>query len=123
MLRDDLAEARRAWLAEAVGDPQEYAQRQESDFLADTNHEGELLDFHALRHTCGAWLARTGAHPKVVQQVMRHSTITLTMDRSGGGKLGGSCAAPGAARNTRNGAKWCERVRDTRQQGSAKEFT
>jgi len=83
MLRDDLAEARKQWLAEALDDPQEYAQRQQSDFLAETNHEGEVTDFHSLRHTCGAWLAMTGAHPKVVQQVMRHQSITLTMDTYG----------------------------------------
>ena len=40
--------------------------REQSDFLADVNHEGERLDFHSLRHTCGAWLAMTGAHPKAV---------------------------------------------------------
>ena len=83
MLRNDLAKARNGWLTEAIDDPQEYAQRQQSDFLADTNHEGEITDFHCLRHTCGAWLAMTGAHPKVVQTVMRHSTITLTMDTYG----------------------------------------
>ena len=83
MLRDDLAEARKQWLAEAKDDPQEYAQRQQGDFLTDTNHEGEITDFHSLRHTCGAWLAMTGAHPKVVQQVMRHQSITLTMDTYG----------------------------------------
>jgi len=32
---------------------------------------------------CGAWLAMTGAHPKVIQSVMRHSSITLTMDTYG----------------------------------------
>lgn len=31
----------------------------------------------------GAWLAMTGAHPKAVQSVMRHSTITPTMDTYG----------------------------------------
>ena len=83
MLRDDLAEARKRWLKEAIDDAQEYARRLESDFLTDTNHEGEITDFHSLRHTCGAWFAMSGAHPKVVQQVMRHSTITLTMDTYG----------------------------------------
>ena len=83
MLRDDLAEARKQWLSKAKGVPQEYSQRQQSDFLTDTNHEGELIDFHSLRHTCGAWVAMTGAHPKVVQQVMRHQSITLTMDTYG----------------------------------------
>ena len=83
MLRDDLAEARTVWLKEALNDPDEYTRREQSDFLADTNHEGEVFDFHCLRHTCGAWLAMTGAHPNVVQQVMRHSSITLTMDTYG----------------------------------------
>ena len=57
MLRDDLAAAREKWIREAKHDPQESAQRQQSDFLADTNHEGEITDFHCFRHTCGAWLA------------------------------------------------------------------
>ena len=83
MLREDLAEARNQWIKEAKDNPQEYSQRQQSDFLADVNHEGEKFDFHCLRHTCGAWLAMTGAHPKVVQQVMRHHSITLTMDAYG----------------------------------------
>ncbi len=83
MLRDDLADARKWWLREAKGDPDEYARREKSDFLTDVNHDGAILDFHALRHTCGAWLAMTGAHVKVVQTVMRHSAITLTMDTYG----------------------------------------
>ena len=83
MLRDDLAEARKQWITEAKDDPQEYAQRQQSDFLADDNHEGEITDFHCLRHTCGAWLAMRGVHANVVQKVMRHQSITLTMDTYG----------------------------------------
>ena len=70
-------------MSKAKGDPQEYSQRQQSDFLTDTNHEGERIDFHSLRHTCGAWVAMTGAHPKVVQLVMRHQSITLSMDTYG----------------------------------------
>ncbi len=83
MLREDLRAAREAWIAEAKKNPQEFSNRQQGDFLAETNHEGETTDFHCLRHTCGAWLAMTGAHPKVVQQVMRHQAITLTMDTYG----------------------------------------
>ena len=75
MLRADLAAARAAWLKEAP-DEAERARREKSDFLLPTNHGGEHLDFHSLRHTCGAWLALAGCHPKVVQTVMRHSTIT-----------------------------------------------
>ena len=42
---------------------------------------GKVADFHSLRHTCGSWVAAAGVHPKVIQRIMRHSTITLTMDR------------------------------------------
>jgi len=83
ILRADLAEARRQWLDASKGDPDERLEREQSDFLLETNAEKEVLDFHSLRHTCGAWLAMTGAHPKVVQTVMRHCSITLTMDTYG----------------------------------------
>ncbi len=83
MLRADLAGARREWIKAARHNPQERAKRAESDFLTAENHEGEVLDFHSLRHSTGAWLAMNGAHPKAVQAVMRHSTITLTMDTYG----------------------------------------
>ena len=83
MLRGDLAAAREKWLQAGVCDPGEHARLVEDDFLLPVNHDGARLDFHSLRHTCGAWLAMTGAHPKAVQAVMRHSSITLTMDTYG----------------------------------------
>ena len=83
MLRDDLAAARKAWLKEAKHDPEERTRREQTDFLTATSHEGEVFDFHCLRHTCGAWLAKAGVHPKTIQTIMRHSTITLTMDTYG----------------------------------------
>jgi integrase len=83
MLRADLADARREWMKSVRYDPVEYARREQSDFLVEVNHDGERLDFHSLRHTCGAWLAKSGAHAKTVQAVMRHSSITLTMDTYG----------------------------------------
>ncbi len=49
--------------------------------IAFRNEAGQVLDFHALRHTCGTWLSAAGVHPKLIQRIMRHSTITLTMDR------------------------------------------
>jgi len=82
MLREDLADARKEWLTDSKT-PDERVRREQSDFLAEWNHDGKVFDFHALRHTTGAWLAMTGAHPKVVQQVLRHSSITLTMDTYG----------------------------------------
>jgi integrase len=83
MFRKDVEHARQAWLQTAKSDSEEFLRRTESDFLAVKNFEGEHLDFHSLRHTCGAWLAMAGAHPKAVQSVMRPSAITLTMDTYG----------------------------------------
>ena len=44
---------------------------------------GERIDFHALRHTCGFWLVSEGVNIKTVQSIMRHSTIKLTLDTYG----------------------------------------
>jgi len=41
------------------------------------------LRFHDLRHTAAAILIANGGHPKVVQERLGHSSITLTMDRYG----------------------------------------
>jgi hypothetical protein len=83
MLRGDLAEARKQWLDELKHDPEACRKREESEFLLPANHQEEELDFHALRHTTGAWLALQGVHPNIIKTVMRHSTITLTMDTYG----------------------------------------
>ena len=80
MLQKDLAAARADWLAEGSGDPEGYVKREQSEFLAMVNHDGERIDFHALRHTCGAWAAMGGASPKEVQTLMRHSSIVMSMD-------------------------------------------
>ena len=40
-----------------------------------------IADFHSLRHTFISNLAACGIHPKLAQQLARHSTIALTMDR------------------------------------------
>lgn len=36
--------------------------------------------FHDLRHTCASFLLAQGVHPKVVQEILGHSTIQVTMD-------------------------------------------
>ncbi|TVS09575.1 MAG: hypothetical protein EA424_26825, partial [Planctomycetaceae bacterium] len=104
MFRADLQDARRAWLEAAHG-PEERLQWEQSDFLTYTNHEGEKADFHALRHTCGAWLAVAGVHPKVVQTVLRHSAITLTMDTYGHLFPGQDAAAVAALPSMMNAPK------------------
>jgi integrase len=80
MLRDDLATARENWQNRKGRNKKADA---ESDFLLPVNHAKESLDFHALRHTCGAWLAVQGVHIKTVQTIMRHKSITLTADTYG----------------------------------------
>ena len=80
MWREDLGAARAAWLEDATS-PQERQKREGSSFLSYQDAAGRYADFHALRHTAGSLLAASGAHPKVAQSIMRHSTIELTMSR------------------------------------------
>ena len=40
-----------------------------------------FADFHSLRHSFISSLAAGGVHPKLAQQLARHSTIALTLDR------------------------------------------
>ncbi len=80
LFRADLDAARAAWRTEAKT-PEEKQRRKESSFLSAYDDAGRVVDFHALRHTCGSLLAASGAHPKVAQSIMRHSTIELTMSR------------------------------------------
>ncbi|EMI40552.1 tyrosine recombinase XerD [Rhodopirellula sp. SWK7] len=80
-LQADLVDARLAWV-QSLSNEEKLA-AQESDFLIKTNHRGEHLVFHSLRHSCGAWLAMSGESIKVVQTVMRHSTPVLTLNTYG----------------------------------------
>lgn len=73
-LRDDLALARKAYEAKGGSDPY---------FLMPVNEEGKVLDFHSLRHSCGAWLTIAGVSPKIVQEVMRHANINITFTTYG----------------------------------------
>jgi integrase len=36
--------------------------------------------FHHLRHTCATLLLTKGVHPKVVQELLGHSSISTTLD-------------------------------------------
>ena len=38
------------------------------------------IRIHDLRHTAATQLLERGIHPKVVQEMLGHSTITLTLD-------------------------------------------
>ena len=80
MLKADLAAARAEWLEDS-DTPVQQTEREKTSFLAYADERGLVADFHALRHTFISNLANSGVHPKVAQQLARHSTITLTMDR------------------------------------------
>lgn len=54
---------------------------------------GHVADFHSLRHTFGTNLALAGVHPKVAQDLMRHSSIELTMNVYSHTKLESRAAA------------------------------
>jgi len=78
MLKMDLDAARAKWIKQAPSS--ERSRRERSNFLAYWNHAGQVFDFHALRHQFTSSLAAAGVHPKVAQQLARHSTIDLTMN-------------------------------------------
>jgi len=75
MIQLDMSAARASWIKENQIDDHEH-----NDFLKYTDSAGRRADFHALRHTFGTMLASSGVHPKVAQELMRHSTIDLTMN-------------------------------------------
>jgi integrase len=38
------------------------------------------IRFHNLRHTCATLLLSRGVHPKLVQELLGHATIAMTLD-------------------------------------------
>jgi len=58
--------------------------------------EGEGFTFHSLRHTFATVLFSRGEHPKVVQSLLGHSSITQTMDTYSHLIDGMGCDAVGA---------------------------
>jgi integrase len=38
------------------------------------------IRFHDLRHTCATLLLGEGVHPKIVQELLGHASIRLTLD-------------------------------------------
>ena len=38
------------------------------------------VTFHSLRHTCASMLLAQGVHPKVVQEMLGRSPVSITMD-------------------------------------------
>ncbi len=65
--------------------PSDTARMIDADLLAagidKVDAQGRRLDFHALRHTFITNIANSGAPVKVIQELARHSTPTLTIGR------------------------------------------
>ncbi len=38
------------------------------------------IRFHDLRHTCATLLLSKNVHPKIVQEMMGHATVSITLD-------------------------------------------
>ena len=49
--------------------------------LTDEDGAGRPRNFHSLRHTFASNLANAGVLPRQAQELMRHSSIELTMKR------------------------------------------
>ena len=41
----------------------------------------DILRFHDLRHTCATLLLSRGHHPKLVQELLGHASVAMTLDR------------------------------------------
>ena len=90
-IRRDLAEALRAYLAgkppkqPVFRMPEDTAEMMRVDLAAAgiryKDEAGRVADFHALRHTFISMLVASGVHPKLAQDLARHSDINLTMSR------------------------------------------
>jgi integrase len=56
----------------------EYLTKAEIDWK---DEQGRRVDIHALRHTYGTLLTKSGASPRETMELMRHSSLSLTMGR------------------------------------------
>lgn len=88
----DREAARKAWINEKDLDPKERENREASDFLKKDTADGKLV-FHSARHGFASTLLASGAEPKLVQSLTRHSTISLLFDRYGHTRLNRAASA------------------------------
>ncbi len=101
MMRHDLTHARDAWLEQSGDNAAERERREKSDFLAYSDDDDEVFDFHGLRHLFISSVVNSGASVKVAQELARHSTPTLTIGRYAHARLhdlkGALSALPGSS--------------------------
>ncbi len=77
MIRADLNEARRKWLAD-FPEARQRAKAEQSDFLAYRYVDGGFADFHSLRHGYITMIGKAGVSPREHQDLARHSTYAMT---------------------------------------------
>jgi integrase len=80
MIRLDLREARKKWL-QSFQDARQRTEAERSDVLAYRDAAGLVADFHSLRHLYVSRVVRSGATPKVAQELARHCDVRLTLGR------------------------------------------
>ena len=78
MMREDLAAAKRIWIAGA-DDAKEQERRKNSDFLKYQDSNGRFADFHANRHTFITNLCKAEISPKTVQTLARHGDMVTLL--------------------------------------------
>src|SRR5262249_47678531 len=77
MIRRDLADARKEWLADAQ-DARIRAERGQSDFLVYFDAQGRFLDFHSMRHTFITMVGKAGVSAREHMDLARHSSYSMT---------------------------------------------
>lgn len=84
MIREDVEAISRIWFMDLEDNEskQELLSKYPS-FLKVCDESDHRIDFHALRHTYGAWLALSGVHAKMIQSIMRHKDVKLTLEPYG----------------------------------------
>ena len=115
-LARDLAAARAAWVAAPTD--ADRAAREASDYLVYKDSEGRFADFHALRHTFISGLMSAGVALKLAQELARHGSITLTMDRYAHTSPGDRRAAVCSPRSSRRRFRLHASCTDSMQLGS-----
>ena len=48
--------------------------------MASGSHQEADTRFHVLRHTCATLLLTRGIHPKIVSEMLGHSSVSITLD-------------------------------------------
>jgi integrase len=65
------------------------------------------IRFHDLRHTCATLLLSRGHHPKLVQELLGHASVAITLDRYSHVLPGMSDQTAAAMESALSKPRWC----------------